>query len=97
MCGRPVQYSAVQINKPSIHISNHVLVEATGLLEETSKDHVTDLDYGDALERSILLGPAPLRRFSTASKYALNILIVFAQMALCSVYVLFVADHIMVK
>ncbi|KRZ91209.1 Threonine--tRNA ligase, cytoplasmic, partial [Trichinella sp. T8] len=52
------------------------------------------VDYGTLAELSVFHGPKPLRRFKRHAKFLVNISLAFSQLGMCSVYFVFIAEHI---
>ncbi|KRY84377.1 Threonine--tRNA ligase, cytoplasmic, partial [Trichinella pseudospiralis] len=52
------------------------------------------VDYGTLAELSVFHGPKPLRRFKRYAKFLVNISLAFSQLGMCSVYFVFIAEHI---
>ncbi|XP_071086834.1 neutral amino acid uniporter 4-like [Haliotis cracherodii] len=70
----------------------HLLVKCSHLLCRRTSSIA--LDYADVAEICLKTGPQRLRRFSTASRYLVNTMLMLTQFGFCSVYIVFVATTI---
>lgn len=70
----------------------HLLVNNSKTLAR--KLNVTSLDYQTTAEKAFALGPAKIRRFATAARMAVNIMLLITQFGFCCVYFLFVSKSI---
>ncbi|XP_013395811.1 proton-coupled amino acid transporter 4 [Lingula anatina] len=70
----------------------HLLVGAAQII--CDRRRISEVNYANAVEMSFQDGPEPLRRFSKASRILVDILIMIAQVGMCSVYLVFIPDHI---